>query len=88
MSTSSIPTEFTQALANNPLLKEAFQKLSTEKQNEYINFFNGAEEGPTRIARIEKNTDRILKGYGRTDCTCGLSQKMPQCDGSHKQLSS
>jgi uncharacterized protein YdeI (YjbR/CyaY-like superfamily) len=86
MSTTSIPAEFTEALANNPELAEAFQKLSLEKQNEYINFFNGAEEGATRVARIEKNTDRILKGFGRTDCTCGLSQKMPQCDGSHKQL--
>jgi CDGSH-type Zn-finger protein len=27
-----------------------------------------------------------LEGYGRNDCTCGLSKRMPQCDGSHKQL--
>jgi len=86
MSNTLIPAEFSQALSSTPGLEAAFQALSAEKQTEYINFFNGAEEGPARIARIEKNTDRILKGFGRTDCTCGLSQKMPQCDGSHKQL--
>lgn len=88
MSNTSIPVEFLQALSSTPGLEAAFQALSPEKQTEYINFFIGAEEGEARTARIEKNIDRILKGFGRTDCTCGLSQKMPQCDGSHKQLAS
>jgi uncharacterized protein YdeI (YjbR/CyaY-like superfamily) len=87
MTDLSIPAEFSQTLEKTPGLQTAFQGLSPEKQTEYINFFLGAEEGSARTARIEKNIDRILKGFGRTDCTCGLSKKMPQCDGSHKQLS-
>lgn len=86
MSNTSLPAELTKAFENNPGLEAAFQGLSLEKQTEYANFFAGAEDAPTRTARIEKNIDRILKGFGRTDCTCGLSKKMPQCDGSHKQL--
>lgn len=88
MSNTTIPTELSLAFSSTPELEAAFQALSPEKQTEYINFFMGAEEGEARTARIEKNIDRILKGFGRTDCTCGLSQKMPQCDGSHKQLQS
>jgi uncharacterized protein YdeI (YjbR/CyaY-like superfamily) len=86
MSNTTVPAELTQAFENYPALQVAFQSLSVEKQTEYVNFFMSAEDTPARSSRIEKNVDRILKGFGRTDCTCGLSKKMPQCDGSHKQL--
>ena len=36
------------------------------------------------MGRIEKYSGRILKGQGITDCVCGMSKKMPGCDGSHK----
>ncbi|MFN6387262.1 MAG: CDGSH iron-sulfur domain-containing protein [Bacteroidota bacterium] len=38
------------------------------------------------MTRIEKYRDRIIAGIGITDCTCGLSKRMPNCDGSHKLL--
>ena len=49
--------------------------------------FTEAKQAKTREARIEKYTPKILDGKGMTDCTCGLSKRMPNCDGSHKQLS-
>ena len=86
MSNTILPAELSQAFEKNPGLEAAFLGLSMDQQTEYINFICGAEDASTRTTRIEKNIDRILKGFGRTDCTCGLSKKMPQCDGSHKQL--
>ena len=48
--------------------------------------FAEAKQSATRKARIEKYAPRILKGKGILDCWCGLSKRMPTCDGSHKQL--
>lgn len=81
------PAELTEAFKNNPALKNAFHALTPGRQRDYLILFTGSEDSATRAARIERNIDRILKGFGRNDCTCGLSKKMPQCDGSHKQLS-
>lgn len=80
------PAELTQAFKKNPALKTAFLALTPGRQRDYLILFTGSEEPATRAARIERVTDRILKGFGRNDCTCGLSKRMPQCDGSHKQL--
>jgi uncharacterized protein YdeI (YjbR/CyaY-like superfamily) len=54
------------------------------RQRGYCLHFSTAKHSETRIARIERYADRILDGKGLNDCTCGLSKKMPQCDGSHK----
>ena len=51
-----------------------------------LKFFTAAKQSETRISRIEKYKKQILSGKGMNDCTCGLSQKMPYCDGSHKLL--
>ena len=40
------------------------------------------------IEHANKFTARILDGKGMNDCTCGLSRKMPGCDGSHKLMRS
>jgi CDGSH-type Zn-finger protein len=46
--------------------------------------FNAASQSGTRTRRIESHRDRILNGKGIHDCVCGLSKRMPNCDGSHK----
>jgi uncharacterized protein YdeI (YjbR/CyaY-like superfamily) len=70
----------------NAALKKAFESLTPGRQRGYLIFFSGAKQSETRIARIEKYTHQILCGKGLTDCTCGLSKRMPACDGSHKYL--
>jgi uncharacterized protein YdeI (YjbR/CyaY-like superfamily) len=70
----------------NTLLKKAFESLTPGRQRGYLIFFSGAKQSETRIARIEKYTNQIMCGKGLTDCTCGLSKRMPACDGSHKYL--
>jgi uncharacterized protein YdeI (YjbR/CyaY-like superfamily) len=67
-------------------LKKAFHALTPGRQRGYLLFFTAAKQSETRTARIEKYTDRILKGIGINDCVCGLSKKMPSCDGSHKSI--
>jgi len=81
-----IPIELQVIFDQEPEFKEAFFKLTPGRQRGYILFFTGAKQSKTVTARIEKNIDRILDGYGFHDCTCGLTKKKPNCDGSHKQL--
>jgi uncharacterized protein YdeI (YjbR/CyaY-like superfamily) len=64
----------------------AFMSLTPGRQRAYNIFFSDSKQSATRISRIEKSTARILKGKGLNDCACGLSKKMPSCDGSHKIL--
>ena len=78
--------EFTSILKENTLLKTAFEKLTPGRQKAYNLFFSAAKQSKTRIERIEKYSQRILDGKGINDCTCGLSKRMPNCDGSHKSL--
>jgi uncharacterized protein YdeI (YjbR/CyaY-like superfamily) len=66
--------------------KKAFESLTPGRQRGYLIYFSGAKQAETRLTRIEKYRDRILAGIGITDCTCGLSKRMPSCDGSHKYL--
>ncbi len=80
------PKEFEQALVKNTSLKKAFEGLTPGRQRAYNLYFSAPKQSKTIETRIEKYTQQILKGKGLNDCTCGLSQKMPYCDGSHKQL--
>lgn len=68
----------------NGAFKKAFTALTPGRQRAYLIHFSGAKQAATRVARIEKYVDAILAGRGINDCTCGLSKKMPYCDGSHK----
>lgn len=81
-----VPEELTAKFAELPEMKEAFYALTPGRQRAYILHFSGSKNSATRIARIDKYIPRILTGKGITDCTCGLSKRMPNCDGSHKQL--
>jgi len=81
-----LPDELQSKLNNNPAFKKAFDALTPGRQRAYNIFFSAAKQAATRENRIEKYTNQILSGKGINDCTCGLSKKMPYCDGSHKSI--
>ena len=81
-----IPSELLQRFEENPALKNAFESLTPGRQRAYNMFFSAAKQAATRFSRIDSYTDRILNKKGMNDCVCGLSKRMPGCDGSHKQL--
>ena len=81
-----VPSELEETFAANSDLQHAFYGLTPGRQRAYLSHFAEAKQSATRKARIEKYAPRILKGKGILDCWCGLSKRMPTCDGSHKQL--
>lgn len=81
----NVPEELTQKFNKNPEFKTAFEALTPGRQRGYLLHFSGAKQPKTREVRIEKNIKRIIDGYGLNDCTCGLSKRKPNCDGSHKK---
>ncbi len=62
-----MPKEFAQALKEMPDLKKAFQALTPGRQRGYLLYFSSAKQEKTRMARVEKNVDRILAGKGLED---------------------
>lgn len=78
--------ELQNTLAKNPDLKTAFQALTPGRQRAYNLYFSSAKQSKTRETRIENYIPRILDGKGINDCICGMSKKMPSCDGSHKYI--
>lgn len=83
-----LPDELLEKFKELPELKKAFEKLTIGRQRAYVIHFNGTKQSKTKIARIEKYIPRIMIGKGFNDCVCGLSKKMPGCDGSHRELKS
>lgn len=81
-----IPEELVQTFEESAKFKSAFEKLTEGRKRGYLLHFSQPKQSKTRIARIVKNKERIYKGKGLNDCVCGLSKRMPNCDGSHKQL--
>lgn len=81
-----IPDEFQDQLDASPALKTAFEALTPGRQRAYLLYFAEPKQSKTRESRVEKCTQRILNGHGLNDCTCGLSRKLPYCDGSHKNI--
>ena len=80
------PEELSKRFMANPDFKEAFDSLTPGRQRGYLLYFSQAKQIKTRESRISKNMDRIFMGKGLNDCICGLSKRMPRCDGSHKDL--
>ena len=80
--------ELQQKLEEIPAFKKAFYGLTPGRQRAYDLYFSAPKQSQTRQSRIEKYTQQILDGKGINDCTCGLSKKFPNCDGSHKELKS
>jgi uncharacterized protein YdeI (YjbR/CyaY-like superfamily) len=80
----SYPAELVVVFDKNAKFQQAFEKLTPGRQRAYILHFSSAKQAETRSSRIEKYKSRILIGKGIDDCICGLSKRMPSCDGSHK----
>ena len=80
------PDELRQKFSESPAFKAAFDALSLGRQRAYNIHFSGAKQPKSRVNRIENYREKIMNGKGFNDCICGLSKKMPSCDGSHKYL--
>ncbi len=78
--------ELAETLMNDVALRKSFEALTPGRRRGYNIFISGSKKSSIRLARIEKNRQRIMDGYGIHDCTCGLSKRLPNCDGSHKKL--
>ena len=81
-----LPQELREQFTQSAEFETAFRALTPGRQKAYILHFSGAKQAQTRLARIERYTPRILNGKGINDCVCGLSKRMPGCDGSHKHI--
>jgi uncharacterized protein YdeI (YjbR/CyaY-like superfamily) len=62
-----MPEEFARALKQMPELKKAFHALTPGRQRGYLLYFSSAKQAKTRMARVEKNVDRMLEGKGLDD---------------------
>lgn len=82
----SIPEELQLKLNENSVFNAAFKALTPGRQRAYFLYFSAPKQSKTRESRIEKYLQQIIDGKGINDCTCGLSKKMPYCDGSHNHF--
>jgi len=62
-----LPAELVTALDADPVLAEAFHRLTPGRQRSHAIQVSGAKQAATRVARIEKLRDRILAGKGATE---------------------
>lgn len=83
---SDFPIELENKFKEIPDFKEAFLALTPGRQRAYLLYFKAPVQSKTRDSRIDSSLLRIFYGKGINDCVCGLSKKMPSCDGSHKFL--
>ncbi len=81
-----IPQALTTIFRSDKDFKKAFYALTPGRQKGYLLHFSKPKQTKTRLIRIQKNKQRIMDGFGLNDCTCGLSKRKPNCDGSHKLL--
>lgn len=81
-----MPEELEQKFKQDKSFEMAFENLTPGRQRGYLLHFTQPKQSKTRMARIEKNIERILMGKGLLDCICGHSKRYPNCDGSHKKF--
>ncbi len=62
-----MPEEFQNKLDEIPTLKTAFEALTPGRQRGYIFYFSQPKQSKTRIIRVEKYVQQILKGKGLDD---------------------
>jgi uncharacterized protein YdeI (YjbR/CyaY-like superfamily) len=79
-----VPDELMELWKKDKSFDKAFHMLTPGRQRAYLMHFTAAKQSATRVSRIQKYIPRIMEGKGINDCTCGLSKKMPACDGSHR----
>lgn len=60
----ALPDELIDALDADPVLSEAFARLTPGRKKSYAIFVSGAKQAATRITRIEKSRDKIFAGKG------------------------
>lgn len=63
----AIPQELQVRFEADPSFKSAFEALTPGRQRGYLLHFGGAKQEKTRIARIDKATERIFEGKGLDD---------------------
>jgi uncharacterized protein YdeI (YjbR/CyaY-like superfamily) len=63
----AMPEEFQHTLETNPELKAAFEALTPGRQRAYLLFFAQPKQSKTRLSRIDKYTEHILRGEGLND---------------------
>ncbi len=81
-----VPEELQSKLDEIPALKTAWNVLTPGRQRAYILYFSAPKQSKSKQSRIENSMLKILAGKGINDCTCGLSKRLPACDGSHKAI--
>ena len=62
-----LPEELEKAFDEDPAFKTAFEALTPGRQRGYILHISAAKQAKTRIARIEKNKEKIFNGIGLND---------------------
>jgi uncharacterized protein YdeI (YjbR/CyaY-like superfamily) len=62
-----IPVELTEKFEASPEFKRAFYALTPGRQRGYLLHFAEPKQAATRISRIEKHEDKIMRGEGLHD---------------------
>lgn len=81
-----VPEAFERRFASDPALKAAFFALTPGRRKAYFQHVASAKQVATQERRIDQALPRIFDGKGLHDCICGLSKRLPACDGSHRTL--
>ena len=58
------PDELVHKMYEDPVFKVAFEALTPGRRRGYILHFSAAKQSVTRVARIEKSKEKIVKGKG------------------------
>ena len=81
-----MPKEMLDVFNKDQDYKNAFGQLTPGRRKGYLLYFSSPKKIETKYSRIADCKPRIMQKKGLNDCICGLSKRMPNCDGSHKQL--
>ena len=81
-----VPVELAQRLQADAAFRMAFESLTPGRRKAYYQHIAAAKQAKTRESRVEQIGPRVLAGKGLNDCICGMSKRMPACDGSHREL--